>query len=57
MSVSVWVSKIAFKTGFSGLSSGLGFHPGKNIDYTCNTFIKHLFIIADAATQFESTSC
>ena len=25
MSVSVWVSKISFKTGFSGL--GLGFHP------------------------------
>ena len=27
MSVSVWVSKIFFKTGFSGLGLGFGFHP------------------------------
>ena len=27
MSVSVWVSKIPFKTGFSGLGLGVGFHP------------------------------
>ena len=25
--VSLWVSKISFKTGFSGLSLGLSFHP------------------------------
>ena len=27
MSVSVWVSKIFFKTGFSGLDLGFGFRP------------------------------
>ena len=27
VSVSVWVLKISFKTGFSGLGLGFGFHP------------------------------
>ena len=27
VSVSIWVSKISFKTGFSGFGLGLSFHP------------------------------
>ena len=45
MSVLVWVSKIPFKTGFLGLSLGLGFHPWWSYKNCLEIFVQSYVIV------------
>ena len=65
MSVSVWVSKISFKTGFSGFGLGLSFYPrlqhkGRYLSLSLLSFRKNMFgshVTLFVLITIKSSSC